>query len=68
MSNFTYYVRKEDDLYVLRQQRFRHLKEEHPHDVCATNPFLSGIKSMAEIFTENPQDVDYSEVENVQQS
>jgi len=32
----TYYVKKgKKGLYELRQIKFKHLKEEHPYDICA---------------------------------
>jgi hypothetical protein len=34
-QEYRYYVKRNGGLLELRQQRFRHLTEEHPHDICA---------------------------------
>ena len=58
-----YYVRKEGDLYVLRQPRYKVLLlagKEHPHDVCAIGRTEYEIRRMAEMLKGA---TDYSEIE-----
>lgn len=43
------YVKHEaDGTWTLRQERFKHLKKEHPHDVCAVATSYEQLKEMCE--------------------
>jgi len=64
----TMYASKgQDGFYELRQTRFRDKRasnngEGHPHDVCAVNPTLEGLREMAA--NHFPGVIDYSEAES----
>ncbi len=57
------YVTKEDNLYYLRQTRFKQLLErgqEHPHDVCVV---ATSVVQMHEMADKHWPSIDYSAVE-----
>ena len=41
-----YYIKKVPGFFELRQTRFRHLKKDHPHDVCAVCRTKEGALEM----------------------
>lgn len=46
-----YYIRKADQGFELRQTRFEHLRNDHPHDVCAVWMTWDQWDSMKHHFT-----------------
>jgi hypothetical protein len=58
----TYYVTKEDDLYVLRQSRY--MGQDHVDDICGFAPTIAKMRTATDSLFRGA--VDYSEVEDEQ--